>query len=223
MRAPLVGELREHGFDPEVLVEGLDCSVGTLQVNRQTIGWDAFTVILERSARLLGGGEALEDLAFRNTERQLPRMIRSLLPGLRGAKPLFLMGARWLGPWMFRATRATCEELADGRLREVIEILPPHRGSPEFFWLTRGIMRAGPRLLGLPEAVVESRISERTAEYVITLPPRPRRRLFGRARRPERMSEERAELGFQQEQLRESLRRVAPLYLHPTLRSRSSP
>lgn len=175
MCAPLVVELREHGFDPELLVEGLDCDIATLQDSRRTIDWDSFTIVLERGARLPGGGEALEDVAFRYTERQLPQLVQSLLPGLRGAKPLFLMGARWFGPWMFQATRTTCEELADGRLREVIEILPPYRASPEFFWLPRGIMRAGPRLLGLPEAVVESSIGDRSAEYVITLPPRPRR------------------------------------------------
>lgn len=206
---PLVVELRSRGFEPELLVESLPCDVATLEDRRKTIPWDVFTVILERTAKLLGGKEALEDLAFRHTTRNLPNLIRGLLPAMSSSKPLFLIGARWLGPWMFRATRAHCEELADGRIREIIKILPPHRSSPEFLWANRGIMRAGPPLLGMPEAIVESEDDGREAEYIITLPPSRRRRFWPVRRRLDAMPEELAELGFQQEQLRESLRRTS--------------
>ncbi|MCP5059215.1 MAG: response regulator [bacterium] len=204
---PLVAELRTRGFEPELLVEGLSVDVATLEDRRNTIPWDTFTVLLERTAKLLGGKEALEDLAFRHTTRSLPGFIRGLLPFMGGAKPLVLIGARWLGPWMFRATRAHCEELPDGRIREVIKILPPHRSSPEFLWANRGIMRAGPPLLGLPEAVVESEDDGRDAEYIISLPP-SRRRFWPVRESKGGLPEGLAELGFQQEQLRESLRRT---------------
>jgi len=109
---------------------------------------------------------------------------------------------------VFRATRATCEELADGRLREVIEILPGYRECPEFFRGIRGLLRATPRLFDQPEAVVDLETDGRRGEFIIT--PPPARRRFGR--RPRRsiraLPEELAELGFHQEQLLESERRT---------------
>ncbi|MCP5070822.1 MAG: hypothetical protein GY946_30015, partial [bacterium] len=208
MCKPLVLEVRSRGFEPELLVEGLSCDIATLENPRKTIPWDMFTVLLERTAMLLGGKEELEDLAFRHTTQHLPKFIHGLLPAMRSARPLFTIGARWLGPWMFRSTRAYCEELADGRIRETIKILPAYRSSPEFLWTNRGIMRAGPPLLGMPEAVVESEDDGRNAEYIITLPPSRRRRFWPVRRQPGALPEGLAELGFQQEQLRESLRRT---------------
>ena len=119
------------------------------------------------------------------------------------------MGARWWGPWVFRGTRATCEEVGDGRLREVIEILPGYDECPEFFPGIRGVLRAMPLLFGQPEAVVELvKWDGRRGEFLITPPPSQRRLGRVRRRRVEAIPEELEELGFSQEQLRESQRRT---------------
>lgn len=208
--APIVAEVRARGFAPEPLVEGLGFEVATLESPRCRIPWDPFTVFAHRAAQTLGGGQELDEIAARSAEQAVPAFVRRLLPYLGGARPLYLMGARWWGPWVFRGTRATCEELADGRLREVIRILPGHRESPEFFLGLRGVMRAMPRLFGQPDAVVELEQDGRRGEFVITPPPGRRRlRLGGRRAVPVAVvPQDLEELGFQQEQLRESLRRA---------------
>lgn len=205
---PIVMELQQRGFAPEMLIEGLPYEPADLQKPNFSMDWESFTILLERAAKLLGGPHAIEDLAFRNTSRSLPKMIQRIVPRLASPRPLYMMGARWLGPWFFQTTRATCEELADGRLREVITILPPHRPCEEFLEGQVGIMRAGPTLLGLPEAVVELSHDGQCGEYVITLPPRPRSLWRRRSHSFAAMPGELAELGFQQEQLRDSLRRT---------------
>lgn len=205
--APLVAEVRARGLAPEPLVDGLALEVAQLENPRGRIPWDAFTVFARRASEVLGGADQVEQVAARSAAESVPRVIRKLLPRLGSAKPIYLLGARWWGPWVFRGTRATCEELADGRLREVIEILPEYRACPEFFQGLRGVLRAMPGLFGQPEAVVEMRQDGRRGEFVISAPPARRHRTLRWHRRSAVSAtlEELEELGFRQEQLRESM------------------
>ncbi len=206
--APIIAEVRTRGLPPEPLVDGLGLDLATLESPRNRIPWDEFTVFYRRASALLGV-DALEELALRSAEDSVPRVIRRLLPKLGDARAIYRMGARWWGPWVFRGTRATCEELGDGRLREVIEILPGYDECPEFFQGIRGVLRAMPTLFGQPEAVVELvKRDSRRGEFLITLPPAKRRTRLGLRRKVQALPEELEELGFGQEQLRESQRRT---------------
>lgn len=212
--APVVAEVRARGLDPETLVEGLPIALSQLEDPLRRIPWEPFRTFARRSARMLGGASELEEVAARSAHQAVPRLLRRMLPLLRSARPIYLIGARWWGPWVFRGTRATCEELADGRLREVIEILPAYGECPELFEGLRGILRAMPRLLGQPDAVVELAQDGRRAEFLIATPParRPRGRRGARTSRRtgDRLSlpEDLEELGFRQEQLRDALQRT---------------
>jgi hypothetical protein len=208
--SPVVAEIRARGFAPEPLVEGLGFDLATLENPRRRVPWDPFTEFAHRAAETLGGAQELEEIAARAAADTVPAFLRRLLPYLGSVRPIYLMGARWWGPWVFRGTRATCEELADGRLREVIRILPGHRESPEFFHGLRGVMRAMPRLFGQPDAVVELEQDGRRGEFIITPPPGRRRLQLVRRRRAPLAATpaDLEELGFRQEQLRESLRRA---------------
>ena len=207
--APLIAEVRPRGLQAEQLVEGLPLQVAELENPRRRIPWDAFTVFARRASDMLGGPEAIEDVAARSATQTVPRMLQRLLPRFGSARLVYLVGARWWGPWVFRGTRASCEEIADGRLREVIEILPEYAECPEFFQGVRGVLRSMPRLFGQAEAVVDLDQDGRRGEFIIAPPPARRRRLQLRAnhRTPEDF-EELAELGFRQDQLRESERRT---------------
>jgi hypothetical protein len=207
--APLVAEVRARGLEAERLVDGLGIALAEVENPRSRIPWDPFTVFAGRAADLLGGPEQIEEIAARSAGAAVPAFLRRLLPHLASARPVYLIGARWWGPWVFRGTRATCEELADGRLREVIEILPGYAECPLFFQGIRGVLRAMPLLFGQTEAVVELAHDGRRGEFVISPPP-PKRRLrnlFHRRRDLGALAGELEELGFGQEQLRESERR----------------
>src|SRR5215472_5051383 len=128
--SPLVAEIRARGLDPEPLVEGLGLPLSEFENPRNRVPWDPFTVFAARAAEMLGGADQIEEIAVRSAADGVPRFLRRLLPHLGSARPIYLVGARWWGPWVFRGTRSTCEELADGRLREVIEILPGYAECP---------------------------------------------------------------------------------------------
>jgi len=208
--APLVAEIRARGLDPEPLVAGLDLPISAFEDPGNRVPWDPFTVFARRAAEMLGGADQIEEIALRAAPGSVPRLLRRLLPHLGSARPFYLVGTRWWGPWVFRGTRATCEELADGRLREVIEILPGYAECPQFFQGIRGVLRAMPLLFGQPEALVDLRHDGRRGEFLITPPPARRRlrNLFRRRASVSALPGDLEELGFQQEQLRESMRRT---------------
>ncbi len=205
---PVVDEVQSRGVPPEKLVEGLGFDAGELGNPRRRIPWEAFTELARRTEEVLGD-DGFGAVAARSAEESLPGVIRRALHRFGDARPIYWVGARWWGPWIFRATRAHCEQIADGRLRQVIEILPEYQESPEFFRGVQALLRVMPHLFGLPEAIVELRHDGRRGEFLITPPP-ARRSAWGRRKRVSlgALPEELFELGFQQEQLRESERRV---------------
>lgn len=170
---PLVDEVRARRIPPEKLLHGLPIELEQLGNPRRRISWDDFTELARRCAELLGP-EAFEELAARSAEAALPRPLRWLLGRAGDVRSAYRISPFW-GPRVFRATRAKCELLPDGRVREVIEILPAYRESPEFFRGVRGLLRATPRLFGQPEARVEVESDGRRGEFLIEPATRPRR------------------------------------------------
>jgi hypothetical protein len=216
--APIIREVRARGLDPLPLVAGLDLCVADLEDLRGRIPWHAFVVFAERAEKTLGR-ETLEDLAAAATVEYVPAPIRRVLPLLRDSRRLFTLAARWWGPWVFQGTRGRCEKLPDGRLREIVEILPEYAACPEFLSGIRGTLRAMPRLLDQPDALVTLEQDGRQGEFLITPPPPRARSAFGRGwlgrgrgwgarRRLARAESELEELGFSQEQLLETKRRA---------------
>jgi hypothetical protein len=181
--APIVGEARARGLDPAELAAGLDLRLADLENPRRRIPWRSFVVFAERAANMLGP-ETLEELAAAATLDTVPRPIRRVLPRLRDSRPLFGFAARWWGPWIFRGTRGRCEVLPDGRIREVVRILPGYAPCPEFLTSIRGTLRAMPRLLNQPDALVTFEQDGREGEYIIT--PPFRRTRSGKALPPRR-------------------------------------
>jgi len=170
---PVVDEVRARGIAPERLLGGLPIELHELGNPRRRISWDDFAELARRCTELLGP-DAFEELAARSAERALPAPLRWLLARAGGARRAYRMGPFW-GGRVFRATRARCEVLPDGRLRQVIEILPPYRESPEFFRGVKGLLRATPRLFGEPDALVELECDGRRGEFLIEPVPRPPR------------------------------------------------
>jgi len=168
---PVVDEVRARGIPPERLLGDLPLALEDLGNPRRRISWDEFAELTERCAALFGP-DAFEELAARSAERALPAPVRWLLARAGGARHAYRIAPFW-GSRVFRATRAEVATLPDGRIREVIEILPPYRECPQFFRGVRGLLRAAPRLFGEPEASVELVSDGRRGEFLIEPPPRP--------------------------------------------------
>ncbi len=212
--APIIGEARARGLDLEPLVEGLGLGLAHLEDPARRMPWHTFVAFAGRASKLLGD-ETIEELAADATVRFVPTSIRRLLPRLTDSRTLFTFAPRWWGPWVFHGTRGTCESLPDGRLREVVRILPEYPACPEFLAGLRGTLRAMPRLLNQPDAIVSLEQDGREGEFLITPPPRRARFRRGwlraglgsrAARQRMRAERELEELGFVREQLVESQR-----------------
>jgi hypothetical protein len=169
---PVVDEVRARGIAPERLLGGIPIELEDLGNPRRRISWDDFAELARRCCELFGP-DGFEELAARAAESAVPRPLRwLLLAWWRDVRRAYRMGPLW-GPRVFRATRAKCEVLPDGRLRQVIEILPPYRESPEFFRGVKGLLRATPRLFGEPDARVELFCDGRRGEFLIEPGPAP--------------------------------------------------
>ncbi|MDJ0850789.1 MAG: ATP-binding protein [Myxococcota bacterium] len=177
---PLIEALQSAGLPLDVAVEGLPLPPETLLKPSNRITWDEYLGVLENAARALGGAGDLEETGIKYYT-QAGGLLGVVASRVSSARPLYHMGARWYGPSLYSATRATTEDLPDGRIRQTIEILPTYRSSELFFRQMRGGLRAAPLLLGQPEAEVEMEISGRRATYVIT--PPPALTVWGRVRR----------------------------------------
>jgi hypothetical protein len=153
------------------LVAGLGLSLADVEGPRGRIPWRAFVIFAQRAEKMLGAA-TLEELAAVATCDTVPGPIRRMLPMLSDSRPLFALAARWWGPRVFRGTRGRCEVLPDGRLREIVQILPGYAPCPEFLSGIRGTIRALPRLLNQPDALVTLEQDGREGEYLITPPPR---------------------------------------------------
>jgi hypothetical protein len=170
---PVVDELRARGIPSEELLHGIPVELEELGNPRRRISWDDFVELARRCSELFGP-DAFEELAARSAQAALPSPFRWLLSGAGSVRNAYRVGAWFWGPRIFRATRAECEILPDGRLREVIEILPQYRESPEFFRGVRGLLRATPRLFGQLDAIVGLESDGRRGVFLIEPVPQPR-------------------------------------------------
>ncbi|MEN8161042.1 MAG: hypothetical protein ABFS41_13300 [Myxococcota bacterium] len=163
---PFVDEVRARGIAAEQLLHGLPVQLEDLGNPRRRISWDDFTEIARRSTKLLGPG-AFGEIAARSAQNALPAPLRWMLVGRwRDVRRLYRVAPRW-GSRVFRATRAESELLEDGRVRQVVEILPEYRESLEFFEGVAALLRAAPRMFGEPDANVELVCDGRRGEFLI--------------------------------------------------------
>ncbi len=167
---PLIEALQSAGLPLETAVKGLELAPETILKPSNRISWNEYLGILENVSKALGGPDDLEQTGI-TFYTQAGGLLGVVASRVSSARPLYHMGARWYGPSLYSATRATTEDLPDGRIRQTIEILPGYRSSDLFFRSMRGGLRAAPLVLGQPEAQVEMQISGRRATYLITPPP----------------------------------------------------
>jgi signal transduction histidine kinase/DNA-binding NarL/FixJ family response regulator len=138
--------------------------------------WDVFCTLSERLAELAGthGAPAIERLAEVGAYvYDVPEMKRawSIVGWVASPRSIYWASHVWGGPSMFsHLIELRCDTLPDGRLRLHVGIPQTYRDSPEFFHLNAGVLRAMPRLLGLPDTRVSMELSPRSCVYTVEVP-----------------------------------------------------
>jgi len=87
---------------------------------------------------------------------------------------IYDVATRWGAPAAFPHLVLECQTLSERRLRLTGSIPEPHAPSVAMNHLCEGIFVEAPTLIGLPPAtLVTSRVTPRTLDVVIDLPPSP--------------------------------------------------
>lgn len=204
----LLAGIRAAGLPAEALVDGLSVSLEYIEKRSNRLSWDEYAIIVERTAELLGGPEEFARACAGFGSEPTFGLVKVFAGSVVSARALYMLGSKWVGPSGFLCTRATCEVLPDGNLRQCVEILPGYRDCEMFFHGVRGVLETTPRMIGQPDARVEASIEPRRCVYTITPPKRNGWYFPGRRRQPlpKDFSDALAELSVSNEELRASLR-----------------
>lgn len=200
-------------LDIATLLDGLPLTREQLEKPTNRVAWPLWRQLCLRSARQLGSDDRIRDSGAFAVNPEVAGFLGPALGFFSSPRDIYRVAFRWLCPSLYRSHRFGYRELDDGRLELEIEVLDGYEGCQPFFLMFEGALRATPRFLKLPEAVVQrSMVSDRKALYAVTLPAR---RTLGsrlaRLLRASRTSEAfESELATQQQQLQVT---------HETLRS----
>jgi hypothetical protein len=169
----ITDSLRSSGVDVEPFLAGTSLDLDLLRRRGERVAWTDFASFLRRIARAFGGAPALEQVALGYVRTQRPGLQSWFTAVIGSVRPLYFLGAQFVGPNLFQSTRGFCEDLPDGRIRQTVEILDGYDDSPEFFHLVRGALRVMPEGMGQARADVELELAPRRGIYLIRAPERP--------------------------------------------------
>lgn len=132
--------------------------------------WADFAAVCDALAERAGSLEALADhgeWAIHTPELGPSLRVMRTVVGCRG---LYWANFRWGGPSLFGPVTSTFEVRPDGSYHGTIALREGARHSDAFFYISLGILRAWPRVLGLEPAHVQLELSPGFARYTITPP-----------------------------------------------------
>jgi PAS domain S-box-containing protein len=174
--------LERLNVDVRPLIDGLPVSEQELRAPGGRVDWDVWVEIFERLEVIVGGQDALEEIALVSAATPGKHQFQRVAQLLSTPISLYRLNSRWGIPNQFRHMRSECVELAPDRLRISMSIPETYRGSMAVFRASLGVMRALPRLVGMPESEILSR-EVWTHGMTTVLKPPPPRTLVSYARR----------------------------------------
>lgn len=166
----LLRTLSRSRIDVGSLVAGLEIDRSADGRQHRLVDWDRFVEVMSRLELQVGGSQAMIELGERATDLK-PAAILRRLAGL-SASPLvvYRAGARWALRRAIPLLESELTLLADGRLRVISVIPAPHRPCAPLLHLAVGALRAAPRILNLPDAVVTADVQPSRGVYTVVLP-----------------------------------------------------
>jgi len=159
---------RQLGADVSALFEGLPWDPADPP---DRLDWEPFCELNARFEKLVGGPRELEEVGTRVLEMPGFLRDRNILQLVASPKQIYWSNIKWGGPSLFNHLGNEYESLGPDTCRIRITCPPEYTGCPQVFRINTGFFVAMPRILGLPDAIVESEISDREATYRISLPP----------------------------------------------------
>ena len=168
--AQLLDASELRGVAPAELVGELPHDEAYLRDSRNHVSWDTLVALFDR---LDARGFTLD--AYETMGADIPRLpsagfIVRLANAVVSARQLFLAGTRWLTPALYPIVDSSVTELPDGRMEIRLDVPRERPGCAAFFHVNKGVVVAGPELLGLPWAEVEAEIGSHGAVFRC-LPP----------------------------------------------------
>jgi PAS domain S-box-containing protein len=172
-----------EGIAPERIAEALPFDTEYLTNPRNRIDWGTFFAANDRVAELLGRDpERLRQLGEHMLRMPSFAFMQRMARLLVTPTTLFELGNRWVVPMVVPdATPPSTHVLPDGRIVVEYHLPAAPRSAEWFFHIYTGNLRATPRLLGLPPAIVDARVGPR--EFVATIRVPASLTLVERARR----------------------------------------
>ena len=154
---------------------------------RQRLSWSDAMTVLHEVGRSVGGPDQLQHIGEGIIYAPSFERVTLIMSQLADAYQLFRVLRLWLGPSLVPVIQRAYEEREDGSIVFGMHLPADVRGGLEYMYLSLGLYRHLPSLIGAPDARVEYRMEDGRAEYVI-VPPEPdpqrneRLRLDGAAR-----------------------------------------
>jgi PAS domain S-box-containing protein len=161
------------GISRAAVVEPLGLKEEALVARGARVDWTTFTLVLEQIGRLVDGDpERLRDIGRGMTRVPSYEPVRRLARSVVSIRTLYTVATRWIAPANFPHLPLTATFVSDRRLRLDGEIPRTYAACTPFFHICDGSVLELPRLIELPPStLVESRVTPRTSELVIDLPP----------------------------------------------------
>jgi PAS domain S-box-containing protein len=175
MAAQALEGFEAAGLKREQVLSAAGLDPTSIADRRGYIEWTAFVALLDAGFAQLGGDVGRMRLVGRTIARApsyvlLQRLARTVV----SVKRIYEIGARWGTPADLPHVVLEHEALSERRLRFRGTIPEPHAPSLPINHLFEGILLEVPTLIGLPPArLVTSRVTPRTVDVVIELPPSP--------------------------------------------------
>lgn len=162
--------LARHGIQPRELLGDLPIEIDERGLVKAPVHWDHFNLFLKRVERHVGGAEGLERCGEWIGRGRTPHAFRALIALATSPLSLYRAAAIWAAPRAMPGVALDVVATSPNHLAIDVRVPDPLGSCTPVLHVATGIFRTLPRLLGMSDAVVESRVEARRAHYAITVP-----------------------------------------------------
>lgn len=162
--------LARNGIAAGELLGDLPIEVDEKGLVKAPVHWDHFNLFLQRLERHVGGPEGLERCGEWIGRGRTSHAFRGLIALATSPLSLYRAAAIWAAPRAMPGVVVDVIAPSPNHLAIDVRVPDPLGPCTPVLHVATGIFRTLPRLLGLPDAVVESRVEAHRAHYAITVP-----------------------------------------------------
>lgn len=166
----LFATLAKHDISPTGLLGDLPIAVDDGGRVLNPVHWDLLCELLRRLENQVGGPDGLEVCGEWLCEASAKSRLSGLLAFATSPAALYRAVAGLCSRRALPGVAIGIDARARRRLRIAVKQAPTLRACPQLLHLAIGAARALPRLLDMPDAIVEARIEARSADFDLQIP-----------------------------------------------------